>query len=217
MSARIESFGRNQRQTFEIEKPNKPAPIRTEELEKQLEQARQRDEEILLLAFIKTGSARVFNPRRVDFLNSARLATEFFLMCLALYCVLVTAIFHIYAISGEVRRWSCGVASGIMAFFNIFRNILIDKIEQEFGLSPMTKRNLSNNILTALRDHLLMTLLILVFPNDLFKILPKFDLSGFYLEFDLIAHLIQLSKLHFVIIYFIGKSVYYSDSSYRIW
>ena len=159
-----------------------------------------------------------FNQKKVELLSAVRNTIEFYLMILSLYCLIMSLFFLIYKIDKVPLHLSIAVASFAMAFFNVFRNIISNKIEEENGRSPMSEAKLTADLKTQFRDNILHTILILIFPNQIFKTLPTYSNSKtqLYFDFNLISHIIQLNKFYFIITYFIGASHYYSDSSFRI-
>lgn len=172
-----------------------------------------------IIEFITEGKDKEsFNQKRIELLSAVRNTIEFFLMILAVYCLTMSLFFEIYDIKTAPLMWSLAIASFTMAFFNVFRNILSGKIEEEYGRSPMTDSKLSTDLKTQFRDNILHTLLILVFPNELFKLLPTYANKEalFFVEANLLSHIVQLNKVYFVFSYFIGASYYYSDSAFRV-
>jgi len=159
-----------------------------------------------------------FNQKRIELLSAVRNTIEFFLMILAVYCLTMSLFLEIYDIKTVPLKLSLAIASFTMAFFNVFRNIISSKIEEEYGRSPMTDVKLTTDLKTHFRDHIIHTLLILVFPNDFFKLLPTYQLkeSLFFVEVNLLSHIVQLNKVSFVFAYFVGASYYYSDSAFRV-
>lgn len=172
-----------------------------------------------IIEFITEGKNKeTFNQKRIELLSAVRNTIEFFLMILAVYCLTMSLFFAIYDIEKVPLKWSLAIASFTMAFFNIFRNIISSKIEEEYGRSPMTEAKLSSELKTHFRDNIIHTVLILIFPNDLFKLLPTYSSpsSDLYIEVNLLSHIVQLNKVYFVFSYFVGASYYYSDSAYRV-
>src|SRR3990167_4133109 len=202
-------------------------PVISEERLQEMKKEQQIQDENLMIDFITKGkSLASFNPKRIELLNIVRGSCELFLMVLSLYCITASPFFLIYELekTSPLFKYSVGFASGIIAFFNVFRNIISEEIDKEFGLSPMTDRKLSMNLKHQFRQNMVHTILIMIFPNDMFEAIPTFGASfdatipdiPIIIDANMLAHLVQLFKLYFIGRYFITQSMFYSQSALRI-
>jgi Ion channel len=202
-------------------------PVVSEEMLHEMKKEQQRKDENLMIDFITKGkSLASFNPKRIELLNIVRGSCEFFLMVLSLYCITASPFFLIYELekSSPLFKYSVGFASGIIAFFNVFRNIISEEIDKEFGLSPMTDRKLTANLKHQFRQNLIHTILIMIFPNDIIEGIPilgsNYDPANpdipIIIDANMFAHLVQLYKMYFIGRYFITQSMFYSHSALRV-
>src|SRR3990167_5460560 len=62
------------------------------------------------------------------------------------------------------------------------------------------------------------TILIMIFPLDVYKIIPPiiYNAENTFVLWEYIPHIIQLNKIYFIIIYFLGNTRFYTESAYRI-
>src|SRR3990167_11399302 len=196
-------------------------PVISEERLQEMKKEQQIQDENLMIDFITKGkSLASFNPKRIELLNIVRGSCELFLMVLSLYCITASPFFLIYELekTSPLFKYSVGFASGIIAFFNVFRNIISEEIDKEFGLSPMTDRKLSMNLKHQFRQNMVHTILIMIFPLDVYKIIPPiiYNAENTFVLWEYIPHIIQLNKIYFIIIYFLGNTRFYTESAYRI-
>jgi Ion channel len=190
-----------------------------EAIKMQVKQNIQLEREIL--NFIRNGKHKAkdcFNPKRVELLDLVRQGCEFFLMALSLYCVAVSLYSIIYKNESILLYITLAYSSVIIAIFNVAAVIIQDQIDKEYGLSPMITKKLTTDFWSEFRNNLFHTILILIFPNPLFRKIPpiKNKEAALYIEWDMMAHIVQINKLYFVFRYFLGASKYYSDSAYRV-
>jgi len=189
------------------------------EAQRKARAAKQGAMENAILEFIKEGKDKfTYNPKRIEMLNSVRVTGEFFLMILSFYCIVLTPYYMCNEIEGGGLTLSLTLASILIACFNILVNILEHKLEEEFGRAPMTRQSIRDEITQRIRANIVQTILILIFPNEVFAKIPDLYLktSDFFINWNLLAHVIQLNKFYFIVVYFLGTSRYNSDSSYRV-
>ena len=193
------------------------------ELSEEMKLKKKREEEAKieqeLLEFIREHNrTNTCNVHRVELLNAIKSSNEFILCCLSLYCIVMSLFMTLNQLGTSFYlKWSVAAVSVGILFLNIFRVILIEQIDKEFGYSFMTRRKLSTDIWRLITDNVIMTFLICTFPNDFLALFPRFKLSDFYIDFNVLAHLVQLTKSYFVLISFVSHNIYSNDSAYRIW
>lgn len=169
----------------------------------------------------KVGEGLVYvDMVKISVLNSVILTLDYVMMGLSIYCVGFSAF---TLVQGQAHsnyfEFSLVGASGIMAFLNAFRYLIFQKVEEEYSKSTILERNLTANLRRQFSRNLLHTILIMIVPNELFKMIPTYHKkapSYVYIDCNLLAHIIQLNKMYFIANYFLGSSKYYSDSAFRV-